>query len=102
MSLNRYEQAIFDYWARQPDERRHWQSKVVEAARRPGFPADIARDLERHLRAYALERSAHVPALREHQRGERGVSLLNLAEHLLRIWGPPPKPKQPVRSRPGA
>jgi hypothetical protein len=96
MSLNRYEQAVFDYWERAPDERRHWQSRVVELTR-GGADARSARGLERELAAYVHERSEHVPALRDlrPQAGAR-VSLLNLAEYLLRLWGPPPKPRNPA------
>ena len=96
MSLNRYEQAIFDYWERQPDEKRHWQRKVVEATARAGGDAAVARGLERELRAYAQERSAHVAALRELGGLAARLSLLNLAEHLIRLWGPLPKPRSPA------
>jgi hypothetical protein len=84
MSLNRYEQTLFSYWEKQPDERRHWQAKVIEITR--------VAELWDHF----VERSAHVPALRELAIGGlRRVSLLNLAEYLIRLWGPPPKPKKP-------
>lgn len=96
MSLNRYEQAIFDYWDRQPDERRHWLAKVTELAR-AGSAAEAARPLERELWDYLVERREHVPQLRAlGLQGLSRVSLLNLAEHLLRLWGPPPKPRQPA------
>jgi hypothetical protein len=101
MSLNRYEQALFDYWDKQPDERRHWQAKVVGTARLSAAPGEAARTLERELWEHFTERCPHVPALRELSAGGlRRVSLLNLAEHLLRLWGPPPKPKKPA-SPPG-
>ena len=94
MSLNRYEQTIFDYWESQPDERRHWRDKVAAAARGSGQPGELARHLERELWDYFVERSQHVARLRElNSGGLRRVSLLNLAEHVIRIWGPPPKPK---------
>lgn len=94
MSLNRCEQAVFDYWERAPDERRHWHGKVV-ALTRGGADVALARGLERELWAYVLERSPHVPALRELRlEGGPKVSLLNLAEHLIRLWGPPPKPRK--------
>jgi hypothetical protein len=95
MSLNRYEQAVFDYWERAPDERRHWHTKVVELTRGGAVPG-LARGLERELWAYVTERSAHVPALRD-LRMESGprMSFLNLAEHVIRLWGPPPKPRKP-------
>lgn len=94
MSLNRYEQAIFDYWDRQPDEKRHWQAKVVDLTRRSGAAAEVARGLERELWAYARERSAQVASLRELQSGDHRMSLLNLAEYVLRLWGPVAKPRR--------
>ncbi|HWA26450.1 MAG TPA: hypothetical protein VG734_12390 [Lacunisphaera sp.] len=96
MSLNRYEQAIFDYWEQQPDERRYWVSKVADMSRaQPGLEA--ARPLERELWAYLLERQDHVPQLRSlGLQGVSRVSMLNLAEHLLRLWGLSPKaPRSP-------
>jgi hypothetical protein len=94
MSLNRYEQAIFDYWDRQPDERRHWLNKVTAMARAQSA-AEAARPLERELWDYLTERREHVPHLRElGLQGLPRVSLLNLAEHLLRLWGPPLKPRK--------
>jgi hypothetical protein len=96
MSLNRYEQSLFDYWERQPDERRHWQMKTVEAAKLAAGPGEVARRLERELWDYFRERTAQVPALRALGRGDgQRVSMLNLAELMLRLWGPPPKPKRP-------
>jgi hypothetical protein len=96
MSLNRYEQALFDYWERHPDERRHWHTKVSGATRTAGAPGEVARSLERELWEHFVERSPHVPSLRElGAMGLPRVSLLNLAEHLIRLWGPPPKPKRP-------
>ncbi len=96
MSLNRYEQTLFSYWESQPDERRHWQGKVLEMTRAAAQPGETARTLERELWDHFVERSPHVPRLREltHE-GLRRVSLLNLAEHIIRLWGPPPKPRKP-------
>jgi hypothetical protein len=95
MSLNRYEQALFDYWAGQPDEHRHWRTKIVDATRAAAAPGEVARALERELWDYFVERSEHVARLRElNAGGVRRVSLLNLAEHLIRLWGPPPKAKR--------
>jgi hypothetical protein len=94
MSLNRYEQAIFDYWEKQPDERRHWMAKVAEMSRTHSA-ADLTRPLERELWDYFVERREHVPQLRNPNLPELSrISMLNLAEHLLRIWGPPPKPRK--------
>jgi hypothetical protein len=101
MSLNRYEQTLFAYWERNADERRHWQTKVVELTRLPGnSTGDQARSLERELWAYLLERSSHVSVLRELRlEGVSRVSLLNLAEHIIRLWGPPPKPRKAPSTR---
>jgi hypothetical protein len=100
MSLNRYEQTMFDYWERNPDERRHWQAKVVDLTRDLDAGGDQARALERELWGYLLERSQHVPSLRDLRlEGVRRVSLLNLAEHIIRLWGPPPKIKKPSSTR---
>lgn len=92
MSLNRYEQALFDYWERNADERRHWQGRVAETARIGGQPGEVARVLERELWAHLTERSPHVPTLRG--MATNRISLLNLAEYLIRLWGPVPKPKK--------
>lgn len=101
MSLNRYEQTVSEYLSANTDERRHWQAKIVEAARRSELPGEVARSLERELWDYFVERSQHVPKLRDlNIGGVRRVSFLNLAEHLLRQWGPPPKPKKPSPERP--
>ena len=92
MSLNRYEQTLFNYWENQPDERRHWQGKVGEIVRTASAPGAAARTLERELWDYFVERSPHVPGLRELSAGGlRRVSLLNLAEYVIRFWGPSPK-----------
>jgi len=94
MSLNRYEQALFSYWESHPDERRHWQGKVQEMTRAVAEPGEVARSLERELWDHFVERSPHVPRLHELSPGGlHRVSLLNLAEHVIRLWGPPPKPK---------
>ena len=99
MSLNRYEQTLFDYWDRAIDERRHWQTKVTELTRSPAqSPGELARTLERELWDHLVERTPHVPALRNlNPSGLSRVSMLNLAEYIIRLWGPPPNLKKPVR-----
>ena len=96
MSLNKYEQGLFDYLERNPDERSHWRGKVAALARQPAEPGGTARALERDLWAYYAERSQHVAELgRLNGGGIRRVSLLNLSEYLLRVFGPPVPPKRP-------
>ncbi len=97
MSLNRTEQALFDYWEKQPDERRHWQAKVTDLTRSPlAGRSEMARTLERELWEYLGERTPHVATLRTLQaHGAGRISLMNLAELILRLWGPLPKPRPP-------
>lgn len=96
MSLNRYEQAIFEYWERHPDEKRHWREKV-ESATRGGPSPEVTGRLERELWAYVRERSPFVPALKDlHGAASSRVSMLNLAEYLVRVWGPLPRTKRRV------
>lgn len=100
MSLNKYEQTLFDYIDRHPEERKYWHGKLQEASRRPGDQAGLARELEREMWDYYTERSQQVAVLRDlNAGGLRRVSLLNLTEYLLRVWGPPPRPKKPVPSQ---
>ena len=96
MSLNRYEQTLYTYWENNPDERRHWQGKVAESTRGTALPVEAARALERELWEYLVERRPHVSSLRDLSVGPlRRESLLNLAELIIRLWGPLPKPRKP-------
>lgn len=99
MSLNRYEQMLYRYLESRPDERRYWESRVIELAKRKGQPGSAARELDSMLWAYFEERSRFESPFREvavHE-GLEKISMLNLGELLLRLWGPPP-PKRPTRS----
>jgi hypothetical protein len=97
MSLNKYEQGLFDYLDQNPEERRHWQAKASSAAIQPGEPGVAARDLERELWAYFAERSEHVGSLRQlHDGGIRRVSMQNLSEYLIRLFGPPVPRRKPT------
>lgn len=98
MSLNKYEQGLFDYLESNPDERRHWQAKVLAVSGRRDEPGVAARALERELWDYFAERSQHVARLGElNSGGVRRVSLQNLSDHLLRIFGPPVRPTKPTQ-----
>lgn len=99
MSFNRFEQTVFDYWGRNPDELRHWQAKTMEVARRLVDPSAASRALERELWDYFRERAEQVPVFRALKDGTVGrFSLLNLAEYAIRLWGPPPpRKKNPER-----
>jgi hypothetical protein len=97
MSLNKYEQTLFEYIDRHPEERRYWHAKIQGSTHLSADPAAVVRGLEREMWEYYTERSQHVPVLCElNPGGVRRVSLLNLTEYLLRLWGPQPRPKKPA------
>lgn len=96
VSLNRYEQAIFEYLQSHPEEGRHWENKVATRTARGELPAAILAD---ELWDYVRERSAHTQPFRDWaaRGGVQRTSLLNLAEYLIRLWGPVlPKRKPPA------
>lgn len=97
MSLNRFESALQFYIENHPEERRYWQDKVRSAtAATGGHPRAAAPGLERDLQAYLQERSRHVPDLQSLAIGNASrVSLLNLAELMVRLWVPLPRPTKP-------
>src|SRR5437764_258004 len=98
MSLNRYEQRIFDYWQGHRDERHFWTEKVQSIAKRAGDDHAAAAQVASELWSYYRERSEVVPLFREAARHEgiQRVSMKNLAEYLIRLWTEPrPKKKKP-------
>ncbi len=96
MSLNRCEQQLFDYVQSKPDERQFWEHKVrvVSATCVDKYEASLR--LDAALWEYLRERASVVPVLRA-ELGKAGaagrVSMRNLAEYLLRLWGEPVTPK---------
>ena len=94
MSLNRHEQAVFTYLQAHPEEFRHWENKVAARAARGELAAPV---LAEELSDYIRERGTHVEPFREwmEKGGVPRSSLLNLAEYLLRIWGPVAPKKRP-------
>ncbi len=98
VSLNRFEQSVFDYLQAHPEELRHWENKVAGRAARGVLPASTLAD---ELWEYVRERGAHVQPFRDW--AERGgvprSSLMNLAEYLLRRWGPAVPKKRPTAER---
>lgn len=97
MSLNRSEQMTFDYVQSQPEERRFWIDKV-RAAGALADPHAAAVRLEADLWEYYRERASVVPNFRAvaAREGMARVSMRNLAEHLLRLWGPVRAPRKPA------
>lgn len=94
MSLSRHEQRLFDYVKANPEEFRHWQGKVESRTRQAADLGWVTRNLERDLREYLAERAENVAALRDLRGDAARLRLLNLAEYLVRVWGPPPRPRK--------
>jgi len=98
VSLNRSEQALFDYVEKHPEERHFWEQKVRSFAAGHNLHAAADR-VEMELWYYFRERSSQVPTLIElaRQNGLQRTSMRNLAEYWLRLWGPVrrPVPKTP-------
>lgn len=89
MSLNRYEQLLYDYIESLPEERRFWQDRVVEVAETNRRRETSALLLNSELWEYFEERSRHEPAFSDVVGGGLGkLSMLNLSEYLLRMWVP--------------
>ncbi len=101
MSLNRYEQMLFDYLENRPDEKRYWESQVLDLSRRNSRFETIASDLNRMFWDYFEERSRYESPFREVaiREGLDRISMLNLSEYLLRVWGNLPEPKKKNRQR---
>lgn len=99
MSLNRYEQRLYDYIESIPEENRYWVDRVKGIVAQSGRREEAALSLNSELWDYLEERSRHERSLEEAM-GERSVrlSLLNLAEYLLRVWAPLPAKKNTRRT----
>jgi len=96
MSLNRTEQALFDYIENHTEERHFWQGKVRDLMREARDDFAVSAPLAIALRLYCDERRqvGVLPAeIADHKDLVR-TSFRNLAEHLMRLWGPtrPPRP----------
>ena len=96
MSLNRSEQALYEYITRHPDER-HYIHRKVQSIAVAEEPAKAVAKIDSELWRYYEERSEVVPIFKEAARafGMKRISMKNLAEFLLRIWINP-KPKSPA------
>jgi hypothetical protein len=97
MSLNRFEQVVFDYLKGHVDERQYWQDKVRHiVSDSDGLPKAVSR-LDGEFWRYFEERSSVVAAFSEMRQtpGLRRVSMTNLAELLVRLWMEP-RSKRPT------
>lgn len=96
VSLNRFEQALFDYLQTHPEEQRHWQGKVAALG---VVGTEGAGRLADQLGDYVRERGAHVEPFQSwlQNGGVPRSALLNLSEYLVRMWGP--KPSAPKAQR---
>ncbi|MEM9159483.1 MAG: hypothetical protein AAGB46_10575 [Verrucomicrobiota bacterium] len=93
MSLNRYEQILFDYVETHPEEKLFWESRVLELAKRRGRREEAVLNLNSMLWEYFEERSRFESPFREVAiyEGMDKISMLNLSEYLMRMWAPMPK-----------
>ena len=98
MSLNRFEQRIFDYWQGHRDERQFWQEKVRGLVKTLNDDHAAAARLDGELWRYYEERNGVVPVFKEAARHEgiKRTSMKNLAELLMRLWFEPQPKKKPV------
>lgn len=89
MSLNRYEQLLYDYIGSWPEEERFWRDRVLEIANGNSRRESAALSLNAELWDYFEERARHETELQQVVSVSRSkLSMLNLAEYLLRMWGP--------------
>ncbi|HEY3755038.1 MAG TPA: hypothetical protein VGL42_02700 [Opitutaceae bacterium] len=90
MSLNRNEQRVFDYLQLEAEERHYWQHKVQSFASTAADDFSAAARLETALWSYYIERAGVVPSFRAaaSREGLQRTSMRNLAELILRLWGP--------------
>ncbi len=96
MSLNRSEQYLFDYITANKDEGQHWHAKVQAYFRKNVSLHDLVVPFESELWAYYVERAQGSPKFGQGMptKDLRRTSMKNLAEHLLRLWGPPATKKK--------
>lgn len=88
MSLNRYEQLLHDYIESLPEERRFWLDRVLEIERGASRREEAALALNAELWEYFEERARHESDFaRVVSAGGGKLSMLNLSEYLLRMWG---------------
>tara|TARA_B110000037_G_C17047051_1_gene476113 strand:- start:347 stop:646 length:300 start_codon:yes stop_codon:yes gene_type:complete len=99
MSLNRYEQILFDYLENRPDEKRFWKAQVIEVSRQNIRHQAMANDLSGRFWEYFEERSRYESPFREVavREGLERISMLNLSEYLLRVWADLPVKKKKAR-----
>ncbi len=101
MSLNRFEQILYDYVKGHAEERQYWHDKVrAIVAESIDTPSGVAR-IDSELWRYYEERSSVVPAFggTERDPGPRRTSMKNLAELLVRLWTEP-KSRKPGTTDP--
>lgn len=88
MSLNRFEQLVFDYLRGHADERQYWQDKVRRIVTQSDSVPQAAGRLDGEFWRYFQERSDSIPTFKSmiSPSPPRRVSMLNLAELLIRQW----------------
>ena len=102
MSLNRAEQMVDTYVQANADERNFWKEKVYALASKEKDHHTAAGFLEPELWRYFEERAAVVEPFRgfAEKEGTKKISMRNLAEYWIRIWGPVQAKRNKGKSRP--
>jgi hypothetical protein len=97
MSLNRWEQRLFDYLQSHPDERHQWQGKFQRISKRTVDEHFAILQIEPELWRYYLERSEVTEPFKSavHHEGAHRTSMKNLAELLMRLWTEPRAKRKP-------
>jgi len=100
MSLNRAEQILFDYMENHAEERHFWREKVLDVMEKNGNDFAVSATLAIELGLYCEERRHAGSVVTEvvTDKYVKHFSFRNLAEHLMRIWGPVRPPRQPDQS----
>jgi|GEM_PF-737910 len=101
VSLNRFEQALYDYVKGHPEERQYWHDKVRALLAESVDMAGAVARVDSELWRYFVERSSVLPAFGGTERGPgiRRTSMKNLAEFLIRLWTEP-RPRRPAPEEP--
>ena len=91
MSLNRFEQLVFDYLRGHADERQYWQDKVRRIVTQAESVHQAAAQLDGEFWRYFEERSGSVPTFKAMMSppAPKRVSMTNLSELLIRLWTEP-------------
>jgi hypothetical protein len=98
VSLNRFEQRLFDYLQSHKEERHFWLGKLQSVVKASDDQHIAAVRLDAELWRYYVERSQVAAPFVDAARHEglKRTSMRNLAELLIRLWTEPRPKKKPA------